>query len=398
LAAEKNTTRARASWPWWRWVLLGLISLALALSAYLSWHYLAGGAVIGCGGGSSCDDVLSSRWSSVAGVLPVSGLAAGAYLAMLVASFSLGPATPVPVRRLAWRAMLVLAGAAAGSAIWFIIVQKWMVGAFCPYCLATHITGLLLAALIICRAPKEFERSSTVRVIGDLPTFGLTGLGLALAGILAVCQWTIVPPAVYRSGDSQNTLPDIDVRAAPLVGSPDARYIVTMLFDYKCPHCQQLHFLLAEVVRRYGGRLAFQLCPAPLNRACNPYIPRDIDEFKDSCDLAKIGLAVWAARREAYSEFDQWMFTHESGDRWHPRSLEAARAKAVELVGQEKFEAALADPWVAKYLQTSVRIYGDTGGAAIPKLVFGSRWVTPRPTDADDLVLILHDSLGVPMP
>jgi uncharacterized membrane protein/protein-disulfide isomerase len=398
LAADKETTRARERWPWWRWALLGLISLALVLSVYLSWHYLIGGWVIGCGSGSSCDDVLSSRWSSVGGVVPVSGLAAGAYLAMLVASFSIGSATPTPVRRLAWRAMLVLAGAIAGSAVWFIIVQKWMVGAFCPYCMATHITGLLLFALIIWRAAKEFDQTSTVRVTGRLSAIGLASVGLGLAGVVAVCQWTIVPRDVYRAGESKNSSPEFNARTVPLVGSPDARYIVTMLFDYKCPHCQQLHFMLDEVVHRYGGKLAFQLCPTPLNRECNPYIPRDVDEFKDSCELAKIGLAVWSAKREVFSEFDQWMFTHESGDRWHPRSLEAARAKAVELVGQEKFEAALADPWAEKYLQTSVRIYGDTGGAAIPKLVFGSHWVTPKPSDADDLILILHDSLGLPTP
>jgi hypothetical protein len=49
-------------------------------------------------------------------------------------------------------------------------------------------------------------------------------------------------------------------------------------------------------------------------------------------------------------------------------------------------------------LLTSVRVYGDTGGGAIPKLVFGSRWVAPQSNDADDLVSILHDSLGVPQP
>jgi len=275
-------------------------------------------------------------------------------------------------------------------------VQKWMVGAFCPYCMATHITGLLLAALIIWRAPREV--SSTARVIGGGAAIGLTCVGLALGGVVAVCQWTIVPRAVYSAGESQNNVPEVDARPVPMIGSPDARYIVTMLFDYKCPHCQQLHFMLGDVVRRYGGKLAIQLRPSPLNRACNPYIPRDVDEFKDSCDLAKIGLAVWAAKREAFPEFDQWMFTHESGDRWHPRSPEAARAKAIELVGQEKFEAAMADPWIGKYLETSVRIYGDAGGGAIPKLVFNSRWVTPRPNDTDDLVLILQDSLGLPMP
>jgi uncharacterized membrane protein/thiol-disulfide isomerase/thioredoxin len=399
--------------------LTGLSALGLALSAYLGWHYLAGGSVIGCGGGSPCDQVLGSRWSSVRGVLPVSGLAAGAYLAMLVASLCMGPATAAPVRRLAWRAMLVLVGAAAGSAVWFTIVQKWVIGAFCPYCMATHITGLLLAALVLWRAPRQFDDDSNEaaptnpapaqdvsptaprRVIALLPAIGHALAGLALAGILAACQIGYAPPAVYRGGESRENLPAIDRRAVPLVGSPDAPYVVNLLFDYKCPHCQQMHFMLGEAVRRYGGKLAFALCPAPLNSQCNPYIAQDVDEFKDSCQLAKTGLAVWVAKREAFPVFDNWMFSLESGDHWRPRSLDAARAKAVELVGQAKFDAAWTDPWVDRYLRTSVRIYGATiqgGSNAVPKLVFGPRWVIPEPNDADDLVLILHDSLALPGP
>jgi uncharacterized membrane protein len=398
LVAEKKIIRTRQTLPWWRRVLLGLILLALALSAYLNWHYLAGGSVIGCGGGSACDEVLNSRWSSIGGVLPISGLAAGAYLAMLVASFSIGPTTATPVRRLAWRAMLILAGAIAGSAVWFIIVQKWMVGKFCPYCMATHITGLLLAVVILWQAPRQVNPGSTVRVIGRSRASGWSLVGLALAGVLAVCQWTIVPRAVYHAGESQNHVSEIDVRTVPLVGSPNAKYVITMLFDYKCPHCQQLHFMLNEVVRRYHGTLAFALCPTPMRRECNPYIPRDIDEFKDSCELAKLALVVWAANHESFPEFDQWMFSHESGDRWQPRTLDAARAKAIELVGQQKFDTALADPWIGKYLQNSIRIYGNAGAGAIPKMVFGSRWVTPQPNDTDDLISILHDSLGLPPP
>jgi hypothetical protein len=230
----------------------------------------------------------------------------------------------------------------------------------------------------------------------------LPTIGLALAGILAACQVGF-NPSVYRGGETQDHLPAIDPHAVPLVGSPDALYVVTLLFDYKCPHCQQMHFMLDEAIRRYGGKLAFALCPAPLNSQCNPYTSRDVDEFKDACELAKVGLAVWVANREAFPAFDRWMFSLESGDRWHPRSLDAARAKAVELVGQAKFDAARADPWIDRYMQTSIRIYGDTihldqSGNALPKLVFGSRWVTPEPYEAGDLVLILHDSLAVPRP
>ena len=95
------------------------------------------------------------------------------------------------------------------------------------------------------------------------------------------------------------------------------------------------------------------------------------------------------------------MFTFESGDSWRPRSLESARAKAVELVGQAKFDAALSDPWIGQYMQTCIQIYGQTiqsGKGGIPKLIFGSQWVIPEPYNADDLVMILQKSLAVPMP
>jgi protein-disulfide isomerase len=318
--------------------------------------------------------------------------------------------------------MLVLVGSTAGSAVWFTILQKWVIGAFCPYCMTMHITGLLLAALVIWRASVQFDddvtnitmtnsfpksddgtasNTSPRRLIGPFPAFALSLVGLVLAGILAASQMAFTPPAIYHGGQSQENLSTLDPRSVPLVGSPAAPYVVALLFDYQCPHCQQMHFMLEEVIRRYRGKLSFALCPTPLNSRCNPYIAQDAEEYKDSCELVKVGLAVWVANHEAFPTFENWMFSFESGNRWRPRSLEAARAKAVELVGQAKFDIAWADPWIDRYLQTSIRIYGATiqnGNNAVPKLIFGSRWVIPQPYDADSLVQILQDSLAVPKP
>jgi uncharacterized membrane protein/protein-disulfide isomerase len=396
-----------------------LNTLALVFSAILSWHYLEGGSMIGCSGGNPCDQVLNSHWSMIAGVLSVSGLAVGAYLAIFIAGLFIGPATEAPIRRLAWNAMLILVSSVAGSAIWFTIVQKWVIGDFCLYCMTTHITGLLLTALVIWRAITEFDNHSndipltsstkvqnispatTRRIIRPLPAIGLVLIGLVMAGILAAYQVGFNPSAVYRVGESQDNLPAIDYHAVPMVGSSDATYVVTLLFDYQCSHCQKIHFMLDEAIRRFDGKLAFALCPTPLNTQCNPYIPRDVDAFKNSCELAKIAIAVWVAKREAFPTFENWMFTFESGDSRHPRSLETARAKAVELVGQAKFDAAWTDPWIGRYMQTCIRIYGQTiqsGNGGVPKLIFGSRWVIPELYNADDLIMILQKSLGVPEP
>ena len=404
MATKKPIAGLRQSWPWWRWALTGLSALGLALSAYLSWHFLAGGFVLGCSDGSPCDQILASRWSSIGGVVPVCGLAAGVYLALVVAGFFIGPASDSSVRCLAWGALLVLSGTAAGSAMWFIFIQKWAIGSFCPWCLATHITSLLLATLIIWQAPKQLDDPSLAtsrRIMGNWPALGYASFGLGLAGVMALCQATITAPPAYRAGQAQTNLPVIESHDAPLIGPPDARNVVNLLFDYNCPHCQQLHLLLAEAVRRYHGDLAFVLCPTPLNTRCNPYIPRDVDEFKDSCELARLALTVWVARREAFPDFDRWLFSFESGDRWQPRSLAAAQTKAIALVGQARFDAARSDPWINRYVQTCIQIYGNTtqgGNHAVPKLVYGSHWVIPQPDDADELILMLHDSLTLPPP
>ncbi|MBN2665905.1 MAG: thioredoxin domain-containing protein [Bacteroidales bacterium] len=383
-------------WPWWRWILVGLNTLALVFSAIMSWFYLAGGPMIGCSGGSPCEQVLSSQWSMIAGILPVSGLALGVYLAMLVAGIFIGPATETPIRRLAWSVMLILAGSVAGSAIWFTIVQKWIIRDYCPWCMITHITGLLLAVLVIWRAVKYLKSQN----ISPLPVLFRFLTGLVLAGLLVISQVILTSGTVYIDGESEESDITIDYNNVPMIGAPDAPYVVSLLFDYQCIHCQKMHFMLTEAVNRYSGKLAFALCPSPLNPQCNPYIPRDVDQFGNSCELTKIGLAVWLADREVFPEFENWMFTFESGDRWLPRSPEATRAKAIELVGRDKFNSSMEDPWIGTYLQTTAGIYGQTlqnGVGGIPKLIFGSRWVIPQPDNFEDLVVILQESLYVPI-
>ncbi len=418
MSTFKEKSSIQRSWPWWRWIMTGLNILALVLSSILSWHYLNGGSMVGCSGASPCNTVLSSRWSMIAGVLPVSGLAMGVYLAMLVAGFFIGPDTEVSVRHLAWKAMLILAGSVFGSAIWFIYIQKSILGDFCIYCMSVHITGLLLAAMIAWQAFREFRYSgkdnqidtdgakevtpaTQRRTVGFFRTISPSLIGLILVGILVAGQAGHSSQIDFLNGESQNDLPAIDYKTAPVIGSPDAPYMVSLLYDYDCPHCQKLHLMLDKTVRLYHGKLAFVLCPTPLNSHCNPYIPRDVSEFKNSCELARIGLAMWVAGHNAFHVFDNWMYSSEPGNSWHPRSPEAARAKAVELVGQKKFDAALSAPWIGKYMQTCIRIFGQTlknGSGGVPKMILGTHWVIPEPRSANDLVRILQKTLDMPKP
>ncbi|HNW51628.1 MAG TPA: vitamin K epoxide reductase family protein [Prolixibacteraceae bacterium] len=416
---ETNKNNNHSFWPWWRICLIVLILMAIIVSFILCWHFFQSGSMAGCRGGSPCNEVLNSRWSVLFGVLPVSGLALGTYLAMLFAVFYIEKETELSISRMAWGTMLVLTGSISGSAIWFTIVQKWFIGSFCPYCMTAHIIGLILTALIVWRATKEtgihlnetpltnqatVETNTTVatkRIISTKLMISLVLIGLALSGIVAVFQIKFTPMPLNSKGEQTNNLPSIDYQTAPIIGSPSARYIITVLFDYQCSHCQKIHFMLNDVVSQYNGKLAFVLCPTPLNTQCNPFIPRDVDAFKNSCELAKVSLAVWLSNHEAFHELDNWMFTFESGNGWKPRSLEDAISKAVELIGHEKFNAAWTNPWIEDYIQLSVQLFGQTiqgGKGGIPKIIFGSKWVIPEPYNSEDLVDILQNSLFVPKP
>ncbi len=381
----------RIKWPLWRLALVGLGVIAAVVSLVLSWHVLSGASMLGCNPGSSCDAVMQSRWSMVAGVLPVSSLALGVYMALLAALFFIGPDTEKPVRLLAWKVLVVLAGAILGSAIWLTVVQKWFIGAFCPYCMTAHTTGVVVSVLLLFRAFKETE----VKVIG----FFL--IGLLFSGLLAVAQVTVKPTAQYNEGQTPESLPTVNVQEAPIIGPRGAAHTLFLLFDYNCAHCQKLHFMVQEMVDRYKGKLAVVLCPTPLNSHCNAYVPKDVKAFSTSCELTRIGLAVWRVKPSAFDEFEQFMFTFKSGSRWESRTPEAARAKAIEILGQPAFESALKDSWIDGYMESCVQLFGHTlqgGKGGIPKLVYGSRWVIPQPENTDNLMDIVQTSFSLPKP
>ena len=93
MAANRSTTVAPPAGGGAR---LGLLRLAqclllpaLGISLYLAYQSLSGGGIAGCGAGSDCSTVLTSRWAYWFS-LPVSVPAALVYIAVLVASFFVG--------------------------------------------------------------------------------------------------------------------------------------------------------------------------------------------------------------------------------------------------------------------------------------------------------------------
>lgn len=367
----------------WRWVTALLCVVALVLCVIMVVHSLTGTRLVGCSAGSSCDAVLGSRWSLLFGVIPISGMAAGVWLAMLVCSAHMlfADGKDVELDDMVSTVMLMLAGAVTGSAIWFTVLQVWAIQEFCPYCMSAHLTGIIVS-LILLSAPDAGHKARKFAI------------GLTAAAVLAGLQLVTTPRSAFIKGSAGEPLAEIQIGDAPITGSEDARMVVTLLFDYQCSHCRKLHSMLPDVVEQSGGKLAFLLCPTPLSVSCNPYIPASGDDpFKGSCELARLALAVWYAAPELFEEYDAWLFSSEQPGGWRPRPVDEARMYASELLERVSvdLENALGDSRIDSALALHVELLGRTaqgGSGGIPRMIYGQRWITP---EADNAASLLSD-------
>lgn len=369
-------------------VTAALATVALVLCLVMALHSLRGTAMIGCGAGSSCDNVLGSRWSSLMGAIPVAGIAAGVYLAILLCLCFVRDKEIAP---LAWKFLLVFGGAILGSAVWFFILQKWIIGQYCKYCMATHATGIVVTGLLWYQAhhncPSKWNPPCAVA-------------GLLLAAVLAGFQLFTTPKTAYESGESAQSLPLLKAGETPMLGREEATYHINLMFDYQCSHCRKIHFAAKEIAERHPD-IAFVLVPCPLSYACNPYIPASgADRFAGSCDLARAALAVWRAAPEKFAGFDEWLFAADDpAEGWYPRSVEDAILKAAELLGgQEQFYDAVRDAAISSILSKSFELFGRTtiqGKSGIPRLVYKSQWIIPEVDSSDGLMEILGSEFNI---
>jgi uncharacterized membrane protein/protein-disulfide isomerase len=399
---------------WW-WAICGAALFGLLLAAYLSAVSLTiRGVPLGCGEGSGCDEVFRSRWSSVAG-LPIGTVAGAAYLGVLICAVLIRYTSGDPRQRVGWFGLTALATAIAAAAVWFVGLQLIVLRAVCPWCMAEHGVGIVLAGLVAVLWRRT--RSPSARDIDEIdhPSDAVPvradwsiGLGIAAAVLFAVVQVmlggsgsTVARLPGDRNADS-GPGPDrqvavlngrlvVDVRQAPHIGNPDAPHVLVLLFDYCCPHCRATHGFLAEGLQRYPDQYVIVLLPMPLDTDCNPSVSETEPRFEEACDLARLALAAWSVNPEAFGEFDRWLFEPE-----RPRALTEARQHAESLVDPALLQAALADPAIDARIAADVAAYVQSGAQTIPVLLSPEMdAVVGRTETAEDLFAILEPELGL---
>jgi uncharacterized membrane protein len=127
--------------------LVGLID-----ASYLTVEHMTGQSVR-CMIVTGCDEVLQSRYATVAGHFPVAALGALAYFA----AFSLATLAAFGYDG-ARRLIAPLVAVMFLATLWFFYLQAFVIHAFCAYCLLSAAVTTTLALLVLARrlaGPKE---------------------------------------------------------------------------------------------------------------------------------------------------------------------------------------------------------------------------------------------------
>ena len=402
----------------WLWgVRLALVG-ALGVGSYLAWVSLTGAAVAGCGPTSDCHQVLHSRWAYWFDV-PVSLGALLVYVTAVTASFWLSPAAPAAAQRKAWHVLVPSAVLILGAALWFAGLQVAVIKAICPYYMAAHGCGILAALLILWAAPFRKAAAQEPNAKGRVslsPALARTLVMLALGGLgvlvggqvwdqrISVSVTSVPAPSnapllvsqapVSRMLQIYNGLFTFNLHEVPLIGKPEARHTFLSLFDYTCHHCRLMHGHLMEAYNSFSNDLAIVSLPMPLDSACNPSISQTPKAHADSCDYARIGLAVWRADRSRMRDFEDWIFTPPT-----PPPLADVRQYAGQLVGVDKFVQAWQSEWISQQLQRDIAIYSTNyihyRNGSMPQLVIGNKLVSGTFRSSEDLFKVLGQEFGL---
>lgn len=381
-----------------------LATLAGLVAGYLTVESaILGSAPIGCGAGSGCAAVLSSKWSEVLG-LPVSGVAALVYAAallLLVATRRSSPAeAPGP-----WSMLVFLGAVISAAAVWFIYLQSVRIGSYCAYCMFDHACGVALSVMLFLRGFRGTGATSSREPdgLGAARSVSTVVLGVSTVGLLAFVQlssaekvhrMTLPTDADFdvREGDERRIgvlggKVRFSVEAESLLGSADAGQILAILYDYCCPHCRHTHELLRRSLEKEGSSFAVLALPLPMNRECNPHAPEEMpDRFRHSCELVRISLAVRFGAPERFAGFDRWLYEPET-----PREPLEARREADRILGG-RLGAALSDPRVERTLQRNIDAFSASGADRVP-VIFGPgvEPVVGRVEEEETLAGILDD-------
>lgn len=387
-----------------------LLTIATGLSLWLAFASLGSGGIPGCDAGD-CGAVLTSRWAKIFGV-PVGLFGAAVYGILIILNLRPLPAEPRGPRLIAATLVLLIPAAA----LWFVILQLFVLRAFCPWCTATHVLASTGAVLIpvAWRRDAQASQGKKTRPVAAASLWGpaigmaLVALGgFVLAGVVSpkpppsrivtasMRSFTNAAPldsarlpaeagttgtnagaAATPGADAPRLVKvhggrfELDRAELPTLGEPNAPHWIVMISDYTCRYCRAAHRTLEEVRASFDPRqLGIIMLPS--------------QHSGDSVEIQRLMLAAWKVDRDIWTEVAHELY----GERISLKT-EAVREHLSAKLGSERLAASLAanTNWIENLFQLTrditVANREITRSGSIPQFIIGTEVVVGAPSDA----------------
>ncbi len=178
----------------------------------------------------------------------------------------------------------------------------------------------------------------------------------------------------------------LDVRQWPLLGNVDAEYVIVEMLDYTCGHCQNTHAAIHGAMQAYGDRLAVIVLAVPMDTKCNPHVNSTPAQHRESCEIAKLSIAVWHLAPQRFTEFHNWLMESKP-------NYSQALAHAESIIYRGKLQAELQSSVPAAFVRANVDLYRRASAGAIPKILFPRTSAIGEMRSKESLISLIEKEL-----
>ncbi len=364
----------------------------------------------GCSHGGSCHDVLSSSWAWM-GPVPVAWAGALGYLLAILAIGNLARRATAAMSALVTGFMASLLAASG----FFISLQAWVIGHWCPWCCTVHALSITACALTLVALRTSKAVCSLQHVVpylrhpfccGVLATASALTLGYALPSSAEP------PPKAHISDTPAHLVPvptstpngeaheisllggkvHIDPYLLPILGSPAAKNMVIAIADPTCPHCRFQSKLLREIAASYDKEeVAIVFLPGTRDPDSGPR-------------MQQLLLTLWREKPEAWHDLQKkW----ESASKEEPLGIsydELSELAAKALGSREALSAALSkyQKWANDQITATEKLIlanakAQQAAPLLPQLMIGKKTILGAMSGASELQSLLASEFSMPM-
>lgn len=178
----------------------------------------------------------------------------------------------------------------------------------------------------------------------------------------------------------------LDVDQWPLWGNRDAKYVIAKMFDYTCSHCRETHHAIEAAGEQLGGELAILVLPIPLHQSCNSASKTTDPSLVGRCTIAKLGVAMWLAAPDKFTEFHNWMLQQE-------RTVDETRNHMISLIGADRFNQVYNSKTPSAYVDKNIFLYKEAGAGTLPKLIFPTTTVVGEISSGNTIANLIREKL-----